>query len=278
MKFTFLGTAAAEGFPALWCECDTCKAALKRGGRDLRRRCSYLIDDDTLIDFGPDIYWQMRDFQIDWSNLKRVVITHNHADHLSPLEFLWRYSAMFSKTERELTVIGSKRIFSRILSFAAEDSGIYDLASLQIRPLEISHGETVKDRDMKITAFKADHAPGKEAQVFLLERAGKHVFIGNDTGMLPEESWERLTNIKLDLAVIDATMGLKGRFWRNGHLGVETAVEFRDRLARLGCITESTEVYVSHFSHNGGNLHADLEAFFEPHHIKVASDGATLLI
>lgn len=278
MKIIFLGTAAAEGFPALWCECDTCKMALERGERDLRRRCSYLIDDDTMIDFGPDIYWQMQEFHIDWSCLKRVIITHNHGDHLSPMEFLWRDSAMFSKVTNELTVIGSKRIFSRILSFAAEDSGIYNLATLKIRPLEIACGEAVDDRDMKITALKADHAPGKEAQVFLLEKTGKRIFIATDTGMLPEESWKLLKGIKLDLVILDATMGIKNRHWRNGHLGVETAVEFRDKLDTLGCLTGVTQVYATHFSHNGGNLHEDLEAFFEPRHIKVANDGLTVTV
>ena len=56
MKLTFLGTAAAEGMPALWCECPTCAEAKKLGGKEIRRRCSYLLDGDTLIDFGPDAF------------------------------------------------------------------------------------------------------------------------------------------------------------------------------------------------------------------------------
>ena len=38
MKLQFLGSAAAEGWPAMFCECPACKEAARRGGRDLRLR------------------------------------------------------------------------------------------------------------------------------------------------------------------------------------------------------------------------------------------------
>ena len=46
MKFHFLGTAAAEGIPALFCECAVCKEAREKGGRFIRTRSQALIDDD----------------------------------------------------------------------------------------------------------------------------------------------------------------------------------------------------------------------------------------
>ena len=81
MKLTFLGTAAAEGMPALWCECPTCAEAKKLGGKEIRRRCSYLLDGDTLIDFGPDAFWQSIEFNIDLTAIDRIVFTHAHSDH-----------------------------------------------------------------------------------------------------------------------------------------------------------------------------------------------------
>ena len=58
MRIQILGSAAAEAVPALWCECECCEYARKHGGKDIRRRCSYWVDDDTLADFGPDANWQ----------------------------------------------------------------------------------------------------------------------------------------------------------------------------------------------------------------------------
>lgn len=140
MKITFLGTGAAEGIPAVWCECELCKQVKMLGGKDIRRRCTYAVDDDTMIDFGPDAVRQTQDAGIDLTRLERIIFTHNHPDHLSPMELQFRRTGYFSRVSRELTVIGSCRIFSRILSFTAEDCGIYTLADLRIRPLEIRAG------------------------------------------------------------------------------------------------------------------------------------------
>jgi len=276
MKVTFLGTAAAEGIPAVWCECETCRTARERGGKNLRRRCAYAVDGDTMIDFGPDAIWQTTEFGIDPARLDRIVFTHNHGDHLSPLEFLFRRAPWFSQVSRQLTVIGSRRIFSRIISFAAEDTGIYDLADLNIRPVEISNGETLRDGDLNITALAADHAPGKEAQLFILERGGKRFFVANDTGLLGEQGWEQLRGIALDLVAIDCTMGTGEADLPHGHLGVNTVVQFRDRLRELGCLGAKSRVFANHFSHNGQCAHENLEKIFAPHGIEVAWDGLTV--
>ena len=65
MKFHFLGTAAAEGIPALFCECAVCKEAREKGGRFIRTRSQALIDDDLLIDFNPDSYMHFLRYGID---------------------------------------------------------------------------------------------------------------------------------------------------------------------------------------------------------------------
>lgn len=48
MKIKYLGTAAAEGIPALFCRCDICKEARKRGGREIRTRSQAIIDEKLL--------------------------------------------------------------------------------------------------------------------------------------------------------------------------------------------------------------------------------------
>ncbi|MBQ8533797.1 MAG: hypothetical protein IJ462_03090 [Clostridia bacterium] len=58
MKIKYLGTAAAEGIPALFCQCETCEKARKTG--IIRSRAQAIIDDCILLDFGPDTstIWQ----------------------------------------------------------------------------------------------------------------------------------------------------------------------------------------------------------------------------
>ena len=56
MKVKFLGTIAAEGGPALFCNCQYCKEAKKRGGKDIRTRSQILVNEDLLVDFPADTY------------------------------------------------------------------------------------------------------------------------------------------------------------------------------------------------------------------------------
>ena len=57
MKLLYLGTAAAEGLPASFCNCAICENARRVGGREVRSRAQLLVDGELLIDFPPDTYY-----------------------------------------------------------------------------------------------------------------------------------------------------------------------------------------------------------------------------
>ncbi len=275
MKITILGSGAAEAIPALWCECDTCRQAKAVGGRDIRRRTSYLIDDDTLVDFGPDAFQQSVQFNIDWRAIRRILFTHAHEDHLNPVELRWRQPG-FSRVPRPIRIFGTRDVMARIRKEVP-----YALEALQIEAVEIRAGEAVADGDMEIFPIRATHA-GNDGQCvnFIIRRDGKQVLIANDTGWWEPESWAWVAGFRLDAAIIECTMGLVPRFidCRNGHLGANVSVEFRDKLLELGAISRQTPVYVNHFSHNGVPLHADICRFFEPRGIGVGYDGLELSV
>ena len=54
MKIQFLGTAAAEGIPALFCQCPVCRQARAAGGKEIRTRSGAIIDGKLKLDFGYD--------------------------------------------------------------------------------------------------------------------------------------------------------------------------------------------------------------------------------
>jgi len=56
VKIKFLGTAAAEGWPGIFCECDVCMKARELKGKNIRTRSSCIIDDKYMVDFPPDTY------------------------------------------------------------------------------------------------------------------------------------------------------------------------------------------------------------------------------
>ena len=53
MKIKYLGTAAAEGVPAIFCRCEVCRKSKAAGGRNIRTRSQSIIDDRLLLDFCP---------------------------------------------------------------------------------------------------------------------------------------------------------------------------------------------------------------------------------
>ena len=87
MKITLLGTGTSVGIPSLgklgWGKCNPLNPKNKR------QRCSVLIqsnDTNILIDAGPDIKNQLIDHNLE--SLDAIIITHEHADHISGLDEL----------------------------------------------------------------------------------------------------------------------------------------------------------------------------------------------
>ena len=272
MRFQFLGTAAAEAMPAIFCECEICKHAWEHGGKDVRRRASYLIDDDTLIDFGPDINWQINAFRIDLTKIKRIIFTHPHADHLDAIELYWR--TWFSRVSKNINVFGCDTVEAQIKrGIAAYQEKPVEMKDLKINFIPYDHGVEVTDEDMTILPLKADHPSAKKPVFPIIRRNGKTILVMNDTGYPFEEDWELIEKEKFDLVTIDTTMALVEPDCRRNHMGVNVVAEVAERLRAKGCLKENCRIVSTHISHNSLARHADLEAFFTPRGIEVAYDG-----
>lgn len=271
MKLTVLGTAAAEAQPAFFCECETCKYAREHGGKDVRKRCAYLLDEDTFIDFGPDINAQVMMYGIDWTKIDRIIFTHAHSDHLAPGELIWR-NCGFSKVSRNLDIYGDTAVHEKI-------KAVLNYENSKITEKQVNPGDIFIAGDMEILALRADHDPNSTPLNYVITRNGKSILIANDTGFWENENWELLAKYgkKLDLAVIECTFAfLRENSFR--HLCKKHTVRFRDKLLEIGVADEKTRFITNHFSHNGAPLQKDLEAFFLPNGIEVAYDGMVIEI
>ena len=279
MKITVLGSAAAEAMPALWCECATCKYALEHGGKDLRRRTCYLLDNDTLVDYGPDIFWQVTTFKVDLLAIQRIVFTHSHVDHLNPVDLLWRKPG-FSVVNKTIRLFGNEAITKRILNDLQKESGETSLAKLSLENQILEAGTAVQHEDLNILPLPANHAPREKPLFYVFTRKQKSILIANDTGFPGSEAWALLAQQKLDAVILDCTGGAHPvhRSNKNGHMGADSNIEFRKRLLELGVIRQETPVFSNHFSHNALCTHQQLCDYLEPHGIQVAYDGMVLEI
>jgi len=99
LRIQFLGTGAAEGIPAMGCECNHCARARQEGGKLLRERSAILLQlpgYNLLVEAPPDIRGLINKYQV--SNLHGIVATHATYGHIggikefeywpTPLDFL----------------------------------------------------------------------------------------------------------------------------------------------------------------------------------------------
>jgi phosphoribosyl 1,2-cyclic phosphate phosphodiesterase len=278
MFLKVLGSAAAEGWPAVFCGCEPCREARRRGGKDLRRRTSYQLGDAIHVDFGPDSYGSMIDFGLDYSLLRHLFITHVHPDHWYPEQLRLRREG-FSRclAGSLLTVYGNGHVGADLAAFS-EGLAVLRLNFQPITPFErVSLGD-----EWSAVGLPASHSDEDELALnYLFTWRDRTVVIGNDTGWWLPEVWDFLQTQKLDVVVMDCTSGPTGTGPRapetswvgTHHLNCEWVVEVRDELARRGALAADCTFVANHFSHNGGWLHEDLEEFFVPKGIVVGFDG-----
>lgn len=251
MKIKFLGTAAYEGIPAMFCVCDVCKEARRRGGKNLRTRSQALIDDKLLIDFPADTLAHTLAYGIDLSEIKDCLLTHTHSDHLY-VEDLGMLLPGFSKTGDNLpfTFHGLRGAMLKINSYMNSKT-FNPEAVIETKPMELFEPEQIGG--YRVTALKAIHDPGSFPVFYIIENSeGKSILYGNDTHYFCDEVWEYLEKnpIKLNLVSLDCTNGVSPRNYI-GHMSLEENIKVKERLMSIGCADENTIFYSNHFSHNG---------------------------
>ncbi len=259
MKITYLGTAAAEGWPALFCNCEYCVRAKNLGGKNLRTRSQALINNDLLIDFPADTYHHVLQNRLDLSAVRYCFITHSHLDHFEPMDIVYRMESCYSHnmTEPMLDIYGNEEVgrkFKKFFSLGEEE------LPAQARMNEIKLYETVCVGDYRITPLPAYHKEDETAFVYLIENKGKTLLYLHDTGLLYDEVYDYLAKnkIRADLISYDCTYAALPS--GGGHMGLDSVPVVRRRLEEIGVADKETKHIVNHFSHNGKLMHDELSA------------------
>jgi phosphoribosyl 1,2-cyclic phosphate phosphodiesterase len=267
MEILLMGTAAAEGLPAPYCDCPTCTEARRRGGRDIRSRSEALIDDDLKIDHNPDTVIHMQSAGRSLAKVRAILFTHEHPDHLYAAD-LKRASPPSTTTRpgTPIVIYGNDPVLSEIRRLFPDPGAWHmDLRLAEpLVPFTTPMGDTV-------LPLPARHLP--EALLFRITRAGRTLFYGYDSGLhLPETLAALGDGVPLDVALLDCTMG--GQPSANAaHLNIEGVLAMVAEMRQRGAIQAQTRIIATHFSHNGRILHDELIAAFQPHGIEVAFDG-----
>lgn len=275
MNVKFLGTAAAEGWPAVFCNCAHCKKAAALGEKDVRTRSQILVNDDLLIDLPSDTYLHKLAYGLDLSKVHTLLVTHSHMDHFYPMELSLRGTYYGREMQSpKLDVYCNEKVkegYLRAASYEPFEPEVDNAIAWNV----MAPFESVKSGDYEIYALKAKHAYGENALFFLIKQGDKAFMQCNDTGYLYEENFAFLEKlgVKIDFISLDCTNG-KLSFGKEGtHMGAKECEELVARLRKCDFVKKDARFAVTHFSHNGAMTHGELERRFAPIGVSVAYDG-----
>jgi len=284
MKITFLGTSAANAFPEPFCRCQNCEQARKLGGRSLRKRAAVLINDDLLIDLGPDALTAAAQHNLPFKNVRYCLQTHAHDDHLDTSHFLSRSPGFGVVGAPRLHFYASAGTIRAAATRLERDCAPYrfgDLELVEQLNLEvhvIAAFQSYKIGSYQVNPFPANHDPVVEPLLYAVQSESSSLFYGTDTAILAQETWDGFHQYQLrfDLVILDHTYGPEEI--GTDHLSAHQLIEHMERMRDEGLLSENARVFATHIAHEGNPAHPDLVAFAAKHGYEIAYDGMTVEI
>jgi len=282
MIVTFLGTAAANAFPEAFCKCKNCEQARVLGGKSLRKRSALLINDDLIIDLGPDIMAASQMHACSLTNVHYCLQTHPHADHLDLSHLLSRSAEYGTVGTPVLNFYASAETLQRASETFERDLAGYKLLSpdaeesLNVKFHSIGPLKPFSFGNYRVTAFLANHAPNMGAMLYEVEAKGHSIFYGTDTAILLEETWQALHQFQsqFDLVILDHTYG--PRQPGSDHLSAHQVIEHVQRMRQEGLLKSNSRAFATHIAHEGNPAHPELVAFAQQNNYEIAYDGLVL--
>ncbi|MDL2232199.1 hypothetical protein LJC63_01285 [Ruminococcaceae bacterium OttesenSCG-928-L11] len=271
MDIHYLGTAAGECVPGMFCTCDTCQRSRELGGRNIRTRFQIAIDETLLLDFGPDTYFHVIHQGLPLWNITTCLITHNHTDHLRAEDFELRREKIAHGDLKPLhvyaTAPSARQISTVVDRFRLSEQNRVFLHD--IKPFV-----SFESDGYRITPLKAAHNPESEPVFYQIEAENQRILLAHDTGWFPEETWEYLKNagIPFDFVSLDCTGGINEEAGYK-HMAFVENIRMRDALYAHGLANTKTTFCLSHFSHNGRAVYDDFAPLVQREGFVVAYDG-----
>lgn len=274
MKIRYWGTAAAEGIPALFCRCAACRQARAAGGKNVRTRSQALIDGVVLIDFPPDTNWHAQKNLFDLSVIRRLLITHSHYDHFHPEEILARCGIFAHEPIEPLLHIYANTTVISVLRRYCDEVAAWRRPYERLCLHQLTPFVPVEFDGYRVTPLPANHMDESEetALIYVIEKDGRTLLYGNDSGYFREDTWAALEGFRFDMISLDCTLGDKYP-GTQVHMDLARNKAVRVRLEKAGCVGENTRCVITHISHNALLCHEELEALAAEIGYGVAFDG-----
>jgi len=284
MRITFLGTADSSGYPHPFCGCANCAEARGLGGPSIRLRSSALVNDDLLIDLGPDLATAASRQRMSLHGVRWCLQTHAHIDHLEA-EHLYMRSAIYHLVDPlPFSLYGSHTTLNRVRQTLAESKATRHRAygelmdAMDTTLVEVAGGERFPVGPYRVTAIPATHdAPGA-ALLYAISDGVSTILYGNDTGALRDDAWETIAraNLRFDVVILDHTQGLNAA--SANHMNAEQVGDTLTHMRVAGMLQANARCFANHICHLGNPVHPKLVAIAQAGGYDVAFDGLRITI
>jgi len=277
MKCKLLGTGAAEGIPALFCECEVCTAAALDDGRNIRGRSCAIFNDKVMVDFPPDMLTYKVRYGMNLAAVSHLFFTHSHIDHLAAGELCY-YHKMYSNRKNPDSVLqlyGNEKVLDVIRSAFIFDMGhLPDCVSLNL----IRAFHSMEAAGLQVTALPAAHDTREECLFYLFEQSGRRILLANDTAMFTDEVFNHLAGSRLDAVILDCTGGKQSQLSDGSHMCFADNIKIKELLMTQGSADENTYFVSNHISHNGQINYDDFVLFSAGTGFVSSYDGMEILV
>ena len=260
MEILFLGTRAADYWPGCFIGMEN------RFDQNNRRTTSTLVNRHILLDAGSHILDELRIADIEYLQITDIIITHFHNDH-------------FNAKNVEKIAAGRPTPLWLWVSAAAcdqENEKLKFIPGTEVHPMESMKTYQVSD-DFRVTGLPANHDPAYFPQHLLIEAEKQKIFYGMDGGWLLFDTYRYLKKQKLDLMILDCTVGdYVGDQRLAEHNSLPMIRMMLPSLKTVGAIDDHTVIYIDHLAVTLHKSHEETVKICQKDGIHVAYDGLTI--
>lgn len=276
-KLRFWGTSAGEGVPTPFCRCKICEYAREHGGKDLRTRSCFRLDEAVMIDAGADFIPQSLRLNEDTYDVQHIIYTHTHDDHFNYKVTWYRHVSPVRMDNVRLNVYFSEYGIKKLEKIYEGNEAFMDSVNYHV----LKFYETYDIDKYKVTPLKGhphtDIEPNS-ANYIIDFPDGRRMYYALDSGPYLDETYEYLKNVKLDILISECTFPVEN-MGMDVHMGLTEARANLDKLYSQGTIDTNTKIYMTHICCMGMN-HDELADYWKTtapqYNITVAYDGLSM--
>lgn len=273
MKIKYLGTGAAEGVPALFCDCDYCNNIRRLGEAEFRTRSQVIIDGIISVDFPPEGYAHSLKSGLSFARLKYLLITHSHMDHFYAHDFILRGYKYAKFDGGVLNIYGNTEV-QKVFNECTAREMKPEIAE-KIKLAVMAPYKVYEVGGYKVITVPANHSKTEDALLFYVEKGGKGYLHLYDTGRLSKDAFDFLkkNNAKADLVSFDCTFGEASGGENARHMGISDCLLMKKLLFERNIIDANTKLVITHFSHNCNPTREHVSKIAKKHGFIAAYDG-----